>query len=194
MKVTLDTNCVYDLEEPNPPSFVLRLVELGRTQQITLSVPAIAASERQPNGGHLDSFAKFRERLIRVGLEHAELLRPLAYIGLAYIDWCVLSGPELEAKERQIHEILFPTIAFRASDYCPESDVIGRRKWRNAKCDVQAMWCHIHYGSDIFVTRDQDFLKQSVKSRLEALGAKKIAAPEDAVEMIETGLKRNGPI
>jgi len=46
------------------------------------------------------------------------------------------------------------------------------------------MWCHIHYGSDIFVTRDQDFLKHSIKSRLEALGAKKIATPEDALGLI----------
>jgi|SRR5713226_7828545 len=126
MKVTLDTNCVYELEDSSPA--LLSLVELARRRGATLCVPAIAASERQIGGGQLDSFAKFRDRLAKMGLESAELLRPMGYIDLAYIDWCVSSGPELEAEERQIHEILFPYIAFVASDHCPKSDLLGRKK------------------------------------------------------------------
>jgi hypothetical protein len=108
----------------------------------------------------------------------------MAYTDLCYLDWCVISGPPLEAEEREIHEILFPSIGFRAADHCPPEDKTGRSKWRNAKCDVQSMWCHIHYPGDIYVTRDTNFHKQSKKSRLEASGAGLIATPEQALHAI----------
>ena len=159
---------------------------MGTKRAITLQVPAIAASERQSGGGHLANFTEFQQRIARLGIGDAVLLRPLAYFGLAFWDWGVISGPELRERERRIHEVLFPSIAFDATDHCPPDNEAGRKRWRNAKCDVLAMWCHIHYGGDIFVTRDRDFLKHSARSRLEQMGANKIATPEDTLAIVKT--------
>ncbi len=184
-KFTLDTNCLYEMDSDAPSPALRRIVDLADEGRVALQIPAIAASERQPGGGQLDNFGSFRERVSRAGLASAALLRPLAYIGLSYNGWALIVGPESEKEERRIHEILFPTIAFRAADHCPREDVDDRRKWRNAKCDVQAMWCHIHHGGDVFVTRDQNFLKQSRKSALETLGAGLIGTPEEAVNIVD---------
>jgi len=179
--LTLDTNCLYELENPAPSPALARILDCFHCNEVRLRVPAMAASERQRGGGQLANFGLFRDRVSRLGLQEAELLRPIAYSNLCYADWCVASGPALEELERAIHGILFPTIAFDAALHCPPSDSEGRSKWRNAKCDVQSMWCHIHYGGDIYVTRDANFLKCSKKPRLEALGARVIATPEDAL-------------
>jgi len=189
-KVTLDTNCLYELESNEATPALRRIVDLVRGGKIAIQIPAIAASERQPGGGQLDDFGRFRERISRAGLESAVLLRPLGYVGLSYVGWALTIGPDLEQEERHIHNILFPKIAFRATDHCTREDADGRKRWRNAKCDVQAVWCHIHHGGDIFVTRDQNFLKQSKKSALEKLGAGIIANPEEAVNLI--GLQNYG--
>jgi len=55
------------------------------------------------------------------------------------------------------------------------------KKWLNAKCDVLALWSHIWYKGDIFVTRDEIFFNTTKKSPLEKLGAKKIMYPYEAV-------------
>jgi hypothetical protein len=56
--------------------------------------------------------------------------------------------------------------------------------WRNHKCDVLAMWCHIHYGGDVFVTTDRNFMKASKQQRLEALGAREIQTPCGALSLV----------
>ena len=75
--------------------------------------------------------------------------------------------------ERKIHQILFPEIEFAYG-----GEVYKR--WHNAKCDVLALWSHIHYGSGIFVTMDSNCHKKTKKTRLLALGAGEILKPEDA--------------
>lgn len=75
---------------------------------------------------------------------------------------------------------------FEYAEYCrekgidPEAESVDP-KWLNAKCDVQAMWSHIHASNDVFVTEDQDFLTPRRKSALIALGAGNILTPNDAV-------------
>src|ERR1700730_7089117 len=54
------------------------------------------------------------------------------------------------------------TSSFHWQDYCrangldPATSPPSReyRKWRNCKCDVQAIWSHIHGKRDVFVTSD----------------------------------------
>jgi hypothetical protein len=185
LKLTLDTNCIYDFEDSSWSDPRERLLELEHLGRVVLRVPAIAASERQRDGGRIEDFEQFRERLARAGLAGVEILRPMGYSDLCYYDWFVWTSPEIEAEELRIHEILFPTIAFDVDKHCPAQDEPGRLKWRNAKCDVQSMWCHIHYGGDIFITRDRNFHKPSKKRRLQALGAGIIARPEQAVDIID---------
>jgi hypothetical protein len=155
------------------------LVTRARARNIELRVPAIAGSERQKGHNQLEDFGVFKERLARAGLPDARLLLPMGYPDLCYYDRCVYSGPELEVLERRIQEILFPTIPYDL-ERDPAENVKFLRKWRNAKCDVQAMWCHIHYGGDVFVTRDSNFLR-SKKRPLELIGAGMILLPEEAL-------------
>ena len=182
--MTLDTNSLYELESSAGERALRQLVALGKEGGIVMQIPAIAASEKQRDGRHLGDFAVFRERVDHLGLDGVELLRPLAYIGMCYIGWAVIIGPESRAVERRIHEILFPQIAFEASKHCERDDVRSRERWRNAKCDVLAMWCHINYGGEVFVTRDRNFFKLSKRSQLEALGAGSIATPEQALTQL----------
>jgi hypothetical protein len=182
-RFTLDTNVVYEIDAPGCSLALSRLVELGQSGVVRLQVAAISASERQRGGEHLGNFREFQARLSSLGLGDATILRPLAYIGISFIDWCLISGPELEALERAIHEILFVT-PFRASDCCPSDDIDGRKGWRNRKCDVLGLWCHVYHGGDVFVTRDGNFFKATKKSRLEALGPFVIATPEEALAFI----------
>src|SRR5262245_29881450 len=191
--VTLDTNCIYDLEEGHPSAlWINRLVRAHDSGLIELRVPELAASEIQRGGGHMPDFAAFRKRLSECGLGAAKILRAMAYWDVTYIDWCVQIGPEMLAEERRIHEILFPRIEFDASAFyaargSDRSDSRLARRWRNAKCDVQAMWCHIHNDGQLFVTRDANFRKPSKKARLEALGAAAIVTPEEAVANLRLG-------
>jgi len=183
--ITLDTNCLYAVENGTATPSLLELVERGRRGLIKIHIPAISASERQRGGLLLNDFRDFADRLDRCGLGFAQTVEPMAYINLAFIEHCVLIGPENEALERKIHEILFPEISFQASNHCPASDSRGIERWRNVKCDVQAMWCHINYGGDIFVTLDRNFFKSTKRCRLERLGAKLIARPEQAIAEID---------
>jgi len=184
ISLTLDTNCIYELESPASAEYLQRMRKLTQRKVITLRFPAIAASERQRTAGRLPNFRIFRERMENLDLGDIELLRPLAYVGMHYVGWAIIVGPENRKVEQRIHEILFPQIAFEASEHCARDDVRGRVQWRNAKCDVLAMWCHVKYAGDIFVTQDRNFLKQSKKPRLEALGARTIASLEQAIRIV----------
>ena len=93
--------------------------------------------------------------------------------------------------------MLFPRIEFKWHDHAtkhgidPGAPVDTSKKewlrWRNAKCDTLAMWCHIHYGNAVFVTRDKDFLKASKKVALTALGARQVLTPAEAAALLQAG-------
>lgn len=55
----------------------------------------------------------------------------------------------------------------------------GWERWRNAKCDVLTVWCHIHYGCDVFVTADGNFHKKGKAGELAQLGCKVIVNPSE---------------
>ena len=194
LKVTLDTNCLYELESGAPESALGRLAELERHGRITVQVAAMAASEAQQGGDKLKTFSHFETWLAKLPIEKPFLLYPLCYIGLAFWDCCLYVWPEAVEQERSIHQMLFPTIKFEAREHSPAENARGRKKWRNAKCDVQILWCHIHYGGDVFVTRDRNFLKKTKKTLLEAIGAKLIFTPEDAISWIETEVLNEVPL
>jgi len=113
----------------------------------------------------------------------------MAYLGMCYYDWCVYSDDAMVQEERRLHEILFPNLDFRYRDFCARHGVDvtveppdGR--WLNAKCDVQALFCHIREGGGIFVTSDGNFHKVSKKPVIESRGAGQIATPDDAVKLL----------
>lgn len=188
--VTLDTNCIIDLEDEGDVAPYLRaLIRMHEEERINLRVVAISASERKPGGERATSFAEFQERPAAVGLGNAEILRPILYWGVGFWNWSVWGDEEKADLERRIHDVLFPHVEFRYSDFCKARGVDansgeGDPRWLNAKCDVLAMWSHIHYTGGIFVARDINLRKKTKKAALVDLGAGDILAPQGAVERL----------
>jgi hypothetical protein len=84
----------------------------------------------------------------------------------------------MSAQAEAIEDILFgesPSIDIMAESH--DSPRIAT--WLNRICDVQSMWCHLHYQNDIFVTSDGNFHKATKQPRLLALGAGRIVRPEE---------------
>lgn len=194
MTLTLDTNCIIDLEQGNEHQAALRrLVAKHNAGAIDLRVSEIVASERLREGGYAKSFATFQERIAALSARPIAVLRPIGRWNVTYWDHGVWADEAMGALEEQIHTILFSQpyrwapIAREAGldpEVTPAEDCDLWRKWRNRLCDSAAMWCHIHYNGDIFVTRDANFLAPSKKTALEQLGARSIAEPSQACVMV----------
>lgn len=188
--VTIDMNCVIDLEEDRPAAVHVReLVRIHASGKVRLRVPGIAASERKPGGTYAANFQKFVNKISAVGLVDVEILKPMCYLDVAYYDWCILPDDTMIDFERRIHEVLFPNIEFLYRDFCTRYAVDpnvspGDPRWRNPKCDVQAVWSHIHNGDGIFVTSDRNFHNLRKKHALITLGAGQIFNPEEAVRRL----------
>lgn len=190
MRITLDTNCLVDLELEEGAYADLQRIVASHNDGITnIAIPGICASERLKGGSFADSFDGFRERLRRISRREFEILRPPCYLDITYLDWSVLGGEGTLDLERQIHDVLFPAHEFswegqaRSMELDPDGAFIGHHKeslkWRNRKCDVLSLWCHIFYGNDVFITTDRNFHKRSKKPLLIGLGAKRICRPSE---------------
>jgi hypothetical protein len=188
INATLDMNSIIDLEKKKGDwMHIEHLIKMYEKGQIRLRVVAISASEQKPDRTYPSNFSEFKDRIAAIGLEMAEILKPLGYVGITYNDWCVVAdkktGPMVNL-ERKIHRILFPETQFSYREFCKKNhiDINSHpmdHNWRNHKCDVLALWSHIYYGGGIFVTRDADFHRK--KCALIALGAGQILEPKDTI-------------
>ena len=186
LNLTFDMNCLIALENNEADARNLhRLISLHDSDQILISVPGIQASEKLKDGSFAHSFSEFQTRVGNLSSKPFEILKSPLYLDLAYLDWAILGSDKGIELESNIHQVLFPHHYFLWKDQAEASGVdpntvssIGHDvwiKWRNRKCDTLALWCHIHYEKDIFVTNDSNFHLRSKKSKLEAIGAKNIA-------------------
>ena len=184
MRFTLDTNCLIDVEEGRPDGTYIREIVSRHGNGINVAVSAIGASERQRNGGYARNFSDFQKKLNAIGFGDLELLLPLAYMDICFWDHCVMAD-EADTLERDIHNVLFPNIEFLWIDYANARglpvDSLDKN-WRNAKCDVLGLWCHIKHGGGVFVTSDGNFHAATKQGTLSALGAGTIACPKDALK------------
>jgi hypothetical protein len=189
-RFTLDTNCLIDVEENRPDAPCIRAIVSRHGNGINVAVSAIGASERQRNNRYAQNFLEFKDKLKAIGFENLELLPPLAYWDVCFWDHCVMADGA-DPLESQIHAVLFPNMAFLWPEYAkarglpidaPQLD----KTWRNAKCDVLGLWCHIKHGGGVFVTSDQNFHAVTKQERLKALGAGVIAYPKDATALLES--------
>lgn len=194
MTVTLDTNCVVDLEQRNEHHEALRrLAAKHEAGHLDLQVSGIIASERLRVGGYANSFALFSQRVAALSVRPIAILRPIGRWNITFWDHGLWVDDKMVAVEEKIHSILFtqpyrwgPTALAAGLDpnEVPADGCEHWRKWRNRLCDSAAMWCHIHHKGDLFVTRDSNFLKPAKRAALEALGAKRIAEPHQACVLV----------
>lgn len=187
MNVTLDNNCIIALENnETDASSIKELVMMHNAGKINLRLATISASERQRGGIYASNYTAFQEKIIWLGLGHLATLQHPGHYGVSYYGQASYGDNITEDLERKLHAILFPWKAFehttfpRKHDVEPNSSEIDK-KWRNARCDVLALRSHIHFGGGIFVTADHNFLADTKKPLLIALGAGDILTPQQAV-------------
>ena len=194
IKFTLDTNCLIDLEEGRKGAAEVRkLVEAHRRGIANVAVATVTASERQKDGGFLETYEDFQARLVSLGLDHLNQIQPLAHFGISFFDHGLWTSQEMADSEAAIHDVLSPGIPISYPEYCEAWDIDPEArplnpKWRNRLCDTQIVWSHIHHGRDVLVTSDDNFFKASKLPRLVALGAKRICRPAEAAEMLREAL------
>ena len=190
MKLTLDPNCIIDLEENRPAAAHLReLMAMHSAGVLHLAVVGISASENLPGGGSAPTFAAFQEKAARVGLADAEILKPMGIWGVTYWDWGLWGDNAMEELARQIHAVLFPDSDYDYVEYCAQRGTVVNEnsidpRWRNQLCDVLALWSHVYYRRDLFVTRDTNFLASAKRQALSALGVGTMCSPSKAVATV----------
>ena len=188
LSFTLDTNCLIDLDEDRPNAAYVRQLIAAHPDRANVAYVAISASEKQKQGGQLELFGQFTDRLKRLGIAHLHEAMPLLYFDVGYMDHALWAGPDEIDLDRRIHELLFPDLPqdwpdfVKAQGLTEDSRPYGT-KWHNAKCDVQALWSHINEGRDVFVTSDTNFLGAK-REPLIALGARRILTPREAADLL----------
>ncbi|WP_424684235.1 hypothetical protein [Frateuria sp. YIM B11624] len=175
MKLTLDHNVLIDLA--NGSANVVRLRESLATKQHEGFVVEIGASEMRQRGIKPDRYDLFERLLEEAGVASLPRLAPMMIWDVTFWDHDVWSDECMANHAKQIEDILFgdsPPLAITGEpDTSPKFAA-----WLNRLCDVQTMWCHLHYANDAFVTSDRNFHKATKAPRLLALGAGKILRPE----------------
>jgi hypothetical protein len=196
---TLDTTCLIDIDEGRPGAAAIRkLADAHSLGKADVAVVAMSASEKQRGGRYIQNFIDVRDRLVSLGLAHLRIIEPMGYFDITFWDYCLRTDDLMIALERQIHEILFPNFEFSWHDYCRTNGIdpvptFPSDTWRNRKCDVQAMWSHIHAKRDVFVTSDNNFHRAEKKAALIALGAKQIEYPDSAAGLLTCDQLANFP-
>jgi hypothetical protein len=187
---TLDTNCIIAVDEGRPEAAFINELVLAHNEGIaSVGLVAMSASERQQDGRYIRNIEEFNQRLKRLGLDSLKVLMPMAYSDITFMNNSLSCDYAMHVREKSFHDVLFPSIAFVGSDYCVANGLEPNtahvdRKWRNAKCDVQAFWTHAHNRRDVFVTSDKNFHTQTKKAALLALAGGRIETPETAVALL----------
>jgi len=187
VRITFDNTALVNLENGTGQIDALReLRALHKAGKIRICVPAMAASENQRGNVTFSNYNQFIEFLKKVALDDAEELAPVGFYGVTFYGHCVF-GDDMQL-DRSIHDILFPGVEYRHDNHNDDkaTSIDGVSKtWRNVKCDVQALWCHIHYSADIFVTEDRNYHKATKKPELLKLGAKRVDCPAEALAFLK---------
>lgn len=184
-KLTLDTNCIIDLEEDRPDGvFVREIVQAWKDGRIELAVVAVSASENQKSGIANSHFLEFEKKLENVGLAGVVHLLPLMKWDLFYWDHALWSDAEKEELATAIQKVLFPNTQFE-----PPQDIKQKSGWRNKQCDVLTAWSHVFHKWDYLVTRDANFHRH--KDALRELGVFGILHPKDAVKLCQASIEHS---
>lgn len=176
MKLPLDHNGIIHLEKRTEiGKGVDAIVHDGCNQCFVVN---IGASEMREQGVRPDQYEKFEELLEKAGIVDLPRLDPLMIWDITFWDRCVWGSDEMIKLSEAIRDVLFgnsPTINIATVGL---DSPLGRR-WLNQVCDVQGMWCHIQNGNEVFLTTDNNFMKETKLQKLIALGAMRICYLSD---------------
>ena len=173
--LTIDHNILIALETKDDQggyAFADNIRRLANEGRVTVSIPAIMASENPKKGTKaISNFSEFKARLGSLGLEDCQIIAPMFYWGVGFWGSATWATAEMKELEEGIHGVLVPSgIPLENPGNAQD------KKWRNWKCDVQTVWAHAWHKTDCLVTRDERMIRRA--SRLETYGAKVIGVPE----------------
>lgn len=196
MKLTLDWNCVIEVEEDRPQaSFVSDLVNAHRNGELEIALLAASASENTKSMLFPGNAGGFKQRVERLGWNDLPLVPMPAIFGLSYWDFSFMvdDGDTFERERDALWQIIAPKIPRKLSDHLTEGQILddsfvqskALSKWRNAWCDVISAYSHIHAARDLFVTNNtKDF--QNNSHELGLLGMQHISTPANTRSLINS--------
>lgn len=156
MKLTLDHNVVIDFALNSPRIEKLREVLVTGTHQA--HIVEIGASEMRQLGIKPDRYDLFEQLLAQGGLSDLPRLAPMMIWDVTFWDHSLWCDETMQGESREIERILFgDSLPIDINEELENSPKLA--DWLNRVCDVQSMWCHLHYKNDIFVTSDNNFHK-----------------------------------
>lgn len=165
IKITLDTNCLIDLDEERENAQHVRCITSAAAHGVVdIAVTVSSASERQKDGQFLENIEHFRARMARLGLGGVPLLPSILRYNIGFWEnglWC---DNAMAQREAEIYTKLFPSSPVEWKDYAAARGVSPEEqtgnaylRWRNQILDAQAFWAHEHHRRDIFTTSDRRF-------------------------------------
>ena len=117
LKYTLDTTNLLDLDENRPRApFVRALIDAHSAGTADLAIVAMSASENQ-QGSLLTNYADFERSITDLGMHHLDVLFPMGYFDVAFLDRCLWVGDVMVGLEKRIHSILFSHKAIALADF-----------------------------------------------------------------------------
>lgn len=174
MNITLDHNCIIHLIDETEEGRIIRSIVANENYKC-FSVN-IGASEMLRRGVFPDNYLSFDALLQKAGIHHLARLNPMAILDVTFWNHCVLADDKMIAEADKIKDILFSeTKSLQKQLTCDRN----QQKERNRLCDIHSMWCHIHYGNDVFMTTDKNFHKETKKNALVEIGARRICRPSE---------------
>jgi len=176
-KLTVDRNVIFSVSNCEPGyEFAARLFAAHNNKSITIAVSAANRVENNKSGVPIQSLDEVLQDCRLAGLIAPEILDyPLDW-GMGLWENGILSQEGFDL-ELALHQVLFPNVpTYLANDQSAQL----RKKVINAKCDVFALWGHIYFERDYFITKDDNFIKKI--GDLEAIGARGICKPEQFVK------------
>ncbi|SPH21868.1 hypothetical protein ASD8599_02619 [Ascidiaceihabitans donghaensis] len=191
MKLTLDWNCVIEVEDDRPQAAcVVELIDCHRQGQFEVALLAASASENSRSKLFPGSAILFKNRVSALGWQDLPIVQMPGIFGLSYQDFCysVDDGEKFERDREALWNVIAPNVPRKPSEHVPSGvpitdDVIqsaSLSKWRNTWCDVISAYSHIYNGRDVFVTNNtKDFQKNS--EALSKLGMKHIYTPAETL-------------
>lgn len=176
MKITLDHNCILDLElGTDVGSQIKAIIENPQSECFVVN---IGASELRKSGVKPDRYDLFEELLSKLGIAHLSRLNPMGILNVTFWDRCVFTDEAMIQLAKNIEQILFgnskPIVLAQDNLDSPNG-----RKWLNRICDVHTMWCHIQNRNEVFLTTDKNYLRATKYQKLVDLGAMRICRPCD---------------
>jgi hypothetical protein len=138
-------------------------------------------------------YASLDDTLHALGLQALRLILPMCDDEPDVLDRCAPRTEAVIQQQLAIHNVLFPNRAFELGEARRRHGVSDdaenpkfRRKWLEARRNVQCAWAHIDNRREVLITDNQNFFKRTKRPGLQVLGISRI----ERLETVASSLMR----